>query len=59
MPKKNFSTGTGDLARNHARPVPFLIKDVVLLAVSIYLLKQDVMRLLEAGPSAGAALSQA
>jgi uncharacterized membrane protein YkgB len=25
--------------------VPFLIKDVVLLAVSIYLLKQDVMRL--------------
>src|ERR1700730_18529851 len=26
--------------------VPFLVKDVVLLAVSIYLLKQDVMRLL-------------
>src|SRR6476661_5128552 len=24
--------------------VPFLVKDVVLLAVSIYLLKQDVMR---------------
>jgi uncharacterized membrane protein YkgB len=39
--------------------VPFLIKDVVLLAVSIYLLKQDVVRLLEAGPSAGIALSQA
>jgi uncharacterized membrane protein YkgB len=24
--------------------IPFLMKDVVLLAVSIYLLKQDVMR---------------
>jgi uncharacterized membrane protein YkgB len=24
--------------------VPFLLKDVVLLAVSIYLLKQDVMK---------------
>jgi uncharacterized membrane protein YkgB len=39
--------------------VPFLIKDVVLLAVSIYLLKQDVVRLLEAGPGAGIVLSQA
>lgn len=28
--------------------VPFLMKDVVLLAVSIYLLKQDVVRVLEA-----------
>ena len=27
--------------------VPFLMKDVVLLAVSIYLLKQDVVRVLE------------
>jgi hypothetical protein len=25
--------------------VPFLMKDVVLLAVSLYLLKQDVVRL--------------
>jgi hypothetical protein len=25
--------------------IPFLMKDVVLLAVSIYLLKQDVVRL--------------
>ena len=33
--------------------VPFLMKDFVLLAVSIYLLKQDVVRLLEAPPSAG------
>jgi uncharacterized membrane protein YkgB len=33
--------------------VPFLMKDVVLLAVSIYLLKQDVVRLPEAAPSAG------
>ena len=37
--------------------VPFLMKDVVLLAASIYLLKQDVVRVLEAGPSA--ALSRA
>jgi uncharacterized membrane protein YkgB len=29
-----------------AGPVPFLIKDIVLLAVSIYLLKQDVVRML-------------
>lgn len=28
-----------------AGPVPFLIKDIVLLAVSIYLLKQDVVRM--------------
>ena len=33
--------------------VPFLMKDVVLLAVSIYLLKQDVVRLLESAPNAG------
>src|SRR5260370_304099 len=39
--------------------VPFLMKDVALLAVSIYLLKQDLVRLLEAGPSAGIAPSQA
>jgi uncharacterized membrane protein YkgB len=32
--------------------VPFLMKGFVLLAVSIYLLKQDVVRLLEARPSA-------
>jgi uncharacterized membrane protein YkgB len=38
--------------------VPFLMKDVVLLAVSIYLLKQDVMRVLEANPSANVALSR-
>ena len=37
--------------------VPFLMKDVVLLAASIYLLKQDVVRVPEAGPSA--ALSRA
>jgi len=29
-----------------AGEVPFLMKDLVLLAVSIYLLKQDVMRML-------------
>jgi uncharacterized membrane protein YkgB len=28
--------------------VPFLVKDVVLLAVSVYLLRQDVMRVLNA-----------
>jgi uncharacterized membrane protein YkgB len=28
-----------------AGPVPFLVKDIVLLAVSIYLLKQDVVRM--------------
>jgi uncharacterized membrane protein YkgB len=37
--------------------VPFLMKDFVLLAVSIYLLKQDVVRLLHAHPSAGAVSS--
>ena len=37
--------------------VPFLMKDVVLLAVSIYLLKQDVARVLEADPTASVALS--
>ena len=31
--------------------VPFLMKDVVLLAVSIYLLKQDLARVTLAGPS--------
>jgi uncharacterized membrane protein YkgB len=30
--------------------VPFLMKDVVLLAVSVYLLRQDVMRSLDAAP---------
>jgi hypothetical protein len=28
-----------------AGEVPFLVKDIVLLAVSIYLLKQDVVRM--------------
>ena len=37
--------------------VPFLMKDFVLLAVSIYLLKQDVVRLPEADPNARAELS--
>src|SRR6201990_521392 len=32
--------------------VPFLFKDVVLLGVSIYLLKQDVVHVLEAEPNA-------
>ncbi|HTZ66675.1 MAG TPA: DUF417 family protein [Roseiarcus sp.] len=36
--------------------VPFLMKDVVLLAVSIYLLKQDVVRLLEAIPGESSSL---
>jgi hypothetical protein len=39
--------------------VPFLMKDVVLLAVSIYSLKQDVVRLLEAVPNAPVELSEA
>ena len=39
--------------------VPFLMKDFVLLAVSIYLLKQDVARLIEADPNARAELSEA
>jgi uncharacterized membrane protein YkgB len=39
--------------------VPFLMKDVVLLAVSIYLLKQDVQRVLEAGARTNVSLSQA
>src|ERR1700736_1124361 len=39
--------------------VPFLMKDVVLLAVSIYLLKQDVVRVLKTGPSASLGLSHA
>jgi hypothetical protein len=33
--------------------VPFLMKDVVLLAVSIYLLKQDVLRVSLAARPAG------
>jgi uncharacterized membrane protein YkgB len=37
----------------------FLIKDVVLLATSIYLLKQDVVRALEVDHSASVALSEA
>jgi uncharacterized membrane protein YkgB len=36
-------------------PVAFLVKDVVLLAASIYLLKQDVARSLAASSSMGAA----
>ena len=39
--------------------VPFLMKDVVLLAASIYLLKQDVVRLLETRHVASGALSRA
>ena len=39
--------------------VPFLMKDVVLLAVSIHLLKQDVVRVLAADSSADVALSRA
>jgi uncharacterized membrane protein YkgB len=39
--------------------VPFLMKDVVLLAASIYLLRQDVVRVLEAGRSTSFAPSQA
>ena len=31
----------------NGRQLPFLMKDVVLLAASIYLLRQDVVRLLE------------
>ena len=31
--------------------VPFLMKDVVLLAVSVYLLKQDVVRVVKRSPS--------
>jgi hypothetical protein len=34
-------------------------QDVVLLAVSIYLLKQDVQRVLEAGARTNVTLSQA
>ena len=39
--------------------VPFLVKDVVLLAVSIYLLKQDVMRVSLSAPHAGESKSAA
>jgi uncharacterized membrane protein YkgB len=39
--------------------VPFLMKDVVLLAASFYLLKQDVVRVLEADRTARVALSPA
>jgi uncharacterized membrane protein YkgB len=38
--------------------VPFLMKDVVLLAVSIYLLRQDVLRVLEAARSTSVAFSR-
>jgi uncharacterized membrane protein YkgB len=31
--------------------VPFLMKDVVLFAASVYLLKQDVVRVVKARPS--------
>ena len=31
--------------------VPFLMKDVVLLAVSVYLLKQDVQRVVQSTPA--------
>ena len=31
--------------------VPFLMKDVVLLAVSVYLLKQEVVRVVKRSPS--------
>lgn len=37
----------------------FLIKDVVLLAASIYLLKQDVVRVLEADRGMAVAFSEA
>ena len=39
--------------------VPFLMKDIVLLAASIYLLKQDVVRLLEAERTVSVAFSHA
>jgi uncharacterized membrane protein YkgB len=39
--------------------VPFLMKDVVLLAASIYLLRQDLVRLLEGARTTGVALSYA
>jgi len=38
---------------------PFLMKDIVLLAASIYLLKQDVVRLLEAERTVSVAFSHA
>jgi uncharacterized membrane protein YkgB len=37
--------------------VPFLMKDVVLLAVSVYLLKQDVQRVVLATATSDAAHS--
>jgi uncharacterized membrane protein YkgB len=37
--------------------VPFLMKDVVLLAVSVYLLKQDVQRVVVTGVIGESALS--
>jgi uncharacterized membrane protein YkgB len=39
--------------------VPFLMKDIALLAASIYLLKQDVVRLLEAERTVSVAFSHA
>jgi Protein of unknown function, DUF417 len=38
--------------------VPFLMKDVVLLAVSLYLLKQDLARLADTVPFAARAVSE-
>jgi uncharacterized membrane protein YkgB len=38
--------------------VPFLMKDFVLLAVSIYLLKQDLVRLLEGASNVRVELSE-
>ncbi len=38
------------LSRDNWVTLPFLMKDVVLLAVSIYLLKQDIVRVLRAAP---------
>jgi hypothetical protein len=40
--------GSGCWLSGNGRHVPFLMKDIVLLAASIYLLKQDVVRTLEA-----------
>jgi hypothetical protein len=39
--------------------VPFLMKDVVLLAVSVYLLRQDVVRELRASGTADTARANA
>jgi len=39
--------------------VPFLMKDVVLLAASLYLLKQDVVRVAASSPQAKLVLERA